>query len=401
MQRLVLMLFALVTVSNLSACENNNAEQENPPSDTSAADTSTTTPPPQGTTKDTLPDGTVLTLPAGFQIDIYAADVRGARSMVRGPQGTIFVGTRGDPGKVYALRDEDGDHTIDKRYTIDEGLYMPNGVAMRNGDLYVAEVDHIGRYEDIENQLQNPPNPVTVFDNLPSESHHGWKYTEFGPDGWLYVPVGAPCNICNPEDSVFATLMRIRPDGSQFQLYAEGIRNTVGYDWHPQTGELWFTDNGRDWMGDNKPPDELNRITEPRQHFGYPFCHGGDLPDPEYGDQRDCSAFVPPVQKLGPHVAALGMLFYSGDMFPAEYQNQVLIPEHGSWNRSTPIGYRVTLVRLGADGEALAYEPFVRGWLEDDGDKRGRPVDLLQLPDGSLLISDDYSDRIYRVTYQG
>jgi len=336
-------------------------------------------------------------LPEGFDISYYAKDVKGARSLERGAEGTIFVGSR-DAGNVYALVDRDDDHQTEKVHIIDENLRSPNGVAFRNGDLYVAEIHRVIKYEDIEQQLTDPPEPVVINDNLPDESHHGWKYIAFGPDDKLYVPVGAPCNVCLKEDERFSSLLRMEPDGSNLEIYAKGIRNTVGFDWHPQNEELWFTDNGRDWMGDNKPPDELNKAPEKGMHFGFPFCHGGDIPDPKFGDKRDCSEFTPPVQKLGPHVAALGMTFYQGDMFPAEYKNQILIAEHGSWNRSTKIGYRITIVRQG--GKRTSYDPFIKGW-EEDGNVRGRPVDVINMPDGSILISDDHADAVYRVTYNG
>jgi glucose/arabinose dehydrogenase len=236
-----------------------------------------------------------------------------------------------------------------------------------------------------------------VVDGLPEETHHGWKYIAFGPDGKLYVPVGAPCNICNP-DPPFATILRMNPDGTEREVVARGVRNSVGFDWHPETEALWFTDNGRDWMGDDRPPCELNRVSEPGQHFGYPFVHGADLLDPEFGSGKDPADYTAPVQELGPHVAPLGMEFYTGAMFPEAYRGQVLIAEHGSWNRSDKIGYRVTLVRLDETREAAAYEPFARGWLQGESNW-GRPVDLEQLPDGSLLVSDDQTGAIYRISY--
>lgn len=336
-----------------------------------------------------------IQLPDGFAISFYAKGVEGARSLERGAEGTIFVGSR-DAGNVYALVDQDDDHQTEKVRKIDENLKSPNGVAFRNGDLYVAEINRVLKYENIEQNLGTPPEPVVITDNLPDESHHGWKYIAFGPDDKLYVPVGAPCNVCLKDDKRFSSLLRMDPDGSNMEVYASGIRNTVGFDWHPQNDVLWFTDNGRDWMGDNKPPDELNKAPEKGLHFGFPFCHGGDIPDPKFGNKRDCSEFTPPVQKLGPHVAALGMTFYQGDMFPAEYNNQIFIAEHGSWNRSTKIGYRITLVRHG--GKRTSYDTFINGW-EEDGKVRGRPVDVMNLPDGSLLISDDHANAVYRVTY--
>ncbi len=346
-----------------------------------------------------------IKLPDGFKIEVYASDVENARSMARSPNGTLFVGTR-DKGSVYALRDEDGDFKIDKKYVLATGLKMPNGVAFRDGDLYVAEVSRILKFENIESQLANPPKPVVVNDNYPSKTHHGWKYIAFGPDGKLYVPVGAPCNICEEDDEIFASITRINPDGSgpkgvNREVVQHGIRNTVGFTWHPVTGELWFTDNGRDWMGDDLPACELNHAPQDGMHFGYPYCHQGDLPDDRFGNKRPCSDFTPPVQKLGPHTAPLGVEFYTGEMFPQQYKHQILIAEHGSWNRSKKIGYRVTLVTL--DGNrATSYEPFASGWLDETADEVwGRPVDLEHLPDGSMLVSDDFANAIYRIYYEG
>jgi glucose/arabinose dehydrogenase len=341
-----------------------------------------------------------LKLPDGFSISLYAEDVKNARSLEWSPNGTLFVGTR-SRGDVYALRDTDGDFVADEKYVLATGLKLPNGVAFRDGSLYVAEVNRILRFDNIENRLADPPEPVVVFDKYPTERHHGWKYIAFGPDDKLYVPVGAPCNICESEDPIFNTITRMDPDGSNMEIVQEGIRNTVGFTWHPETGELWFTDNGRDWMGDDQPACELNRAAKDGQHFGYPYCHQGDLPDPEFGDKRDCSEFVPPVQKLGPHVAPLGVEFYSGDQFPAAYRGQVFIAEHGSWNRSKKIGYQISLVTLDGN-KATSYQPFIEGWLDKrKDDVWGRPVDIEWLPDGSMLISDDFADVIYRVHYEG
>ncbi|MFP4472530.1 MAG: PQQ-dependent sugar dehydrogenase [Candidatus Omnitrophota bacterium] len=339
-----------------------------------------------------------LILPPGFQIEVYAGDVPGARSMALSPSGILFVGTRRE-GKVYAVLDRDGDYAADEVKTILRGLRMPNGVALRNGDLYVAEISRVWRFEDVEKNLDNLPDPILVNDAFPDNSGHGWKYIAFGPDDKLYVPVGAPCNVCNPQDERYASIMRMNPDGSDLEVFASGVRNTVGFDWHPQTDVLWFTDNGRDWLGDNRPPDELNRAPGQGLHFGFPYCHGRDIPDPEFGDAgHPCDQYVPPARELGPHVAALGMLFYTGDMFPDDYQRQVFIAEHGSWNRSTPIGYRVMLVHLDGE-ETLSYEPFAEGWLQDTG-AWGRPVDVLQMADGSILVSDDHRGAVYRISYK-
>ncbi|MEQ8907759.1 MAG: sorbosone dehydrogenase family protein [Vicingaceae bacterium] len=341
-----------------------------------------------------------ISLPEGFSISVYASEVDNARSLALGDQGTVFVGNRSED-KVYALVDMDGDYKADQKFIIAEGLEMPNGVAFYKGNLYVAEVDKVWKYPQIESQLQNPPSPILISDQFPSDRHHGWKYIAVGPDEKLYVPVGAPCNICEKEDSIYSTICRMNLDGSGLEVYAHGVRNSVGFDWHPLTNELWFTDNGRDMMGDNIPADELNRAPRKDMHFGYPYCHQGDIEDPEYGSIGVCGQYIPPVQKLGPHVAGLGVLIYQGDQFPKEYKNQVFIAEHGSWNRSTKIGYRISLVRL-AEGykTSKSYEVFAEGWLkENKEDVLGRPVSLLELPDGSVLLSDDYADLIYRISY--
>lgn len=345
------------------------------------------------------PDLSAIELTEGFEIDYFARDVPNARAMTLGTQGTLFVGSM-RAGNVYGVVDQDGDHKADHVYTLATDLNRPTGVAFHQGDLYIAEISRISKLENIEDRLDNPGQLVTVYEEVPSETHHGWKFLAFGPDDWLYFNIGAPCNICESEDDRFATLARIKPDGSQFEIYARGVRQSVGFDWHPETGDLWFTDNGRDWMGDNLPPDELNRATRSGMHFGYPYCHGGDIPDPEFGDKRRCSEFVEPVQKLGPHVAALGMTFYTGDHFPSEYKNQIFIAEHGSWNRSEKIGYRVMLVKS-ENGEAISYEPFAQGWLREDGSVSGRPADVLVTPEGALLVSDDETGVIYRITYTG
>jgi len=336
-----------------------------------------------------------IKLPPGFQIDIYASGIQGARSMAPGPGGVLFVGTR-DEGRVYAIVDRDGDQKADEIITIARGLNMPNGVAYRDGSLYVAEVSRILRYDNIAERLYNPPNPVIVNKKFPRERHHGWKYIAFGPDGLLYVPVGAPCNVCEKKDGRYASIMRMKPDGKELEIFASGVRNTVGFDWHPETKELWFTDNGRDWMGDDRPPDEVNHAPAKGMHFGFPYCHG-DIHDSSYGMNRDCSQYTPPAINLGPHVAAMGMKFYTGNQFPEQYRNQIFIAEHGSWNRTRPVGYRITLVRL-EKNRAASYETFAEGWLEGMT-AWGRPVDVLVMPDGALLVSDDRAGAIYRIYY--
>ncbi|MEL6131748.1 MAG: sorbosone dehydrogenase family protein [Bacteroidota bacterium] len=335
-------------------------------------------------------------LPDGFQIELYAKDVANARSMTWGDEGTLFVGTRSE-GKVYALRDEDGDFKADKLYTLAADLEMPNGVAFYEGALYVAGVDRIWRLKDIESKLENPPALEVVTDVLPDKKWHGWKYIQFGPDQKLYVPVGAPCNVCEEENTQFATIMRMNPDGSELEVFASGIRNSVGFDWHPQTQELWFTNNGRDMLGEDIPSDELNRAYVQGLHFGFPYCHQGDILDPKFGEDRICEDFEAPVQKLGPHVAALGMKFYDGKMFPSTYQSSIFIAEHGSWNRKEPSGYRITRVPL-SDNQSQGYEVFAEGWLSE-GTAWGRPVDILEMEDGSILVSDDHANAIYRISY--
>ena len=349
-----------------------------------------------------------IVLPDGFKIEIYASDVENARSMTVSPSGTIFVGNR-KSDNVFALIDENKDGKVDKKYLITDKLKnMPNGVAFHEGDLYVAEVNKIWVFKDIENKLelidQNgfyPEDPILITDDFPSDKHHGWKYIAIGPDNKLYVPVGAPCNICESRDEIYSTITRMDLDGSNREIYARGVRNTVGFTWNKETGEMWFTDNGRDMLGDNYPPCELNKVTKPDQHYGYPYCHGGDISDPEFGSKYACEDFIKPMQNLGPHVAPLGLKFYDGDMFPEEYKGDIFIAEHGSWNRTKKIGYRITRVKI-KDNKSVGYEPFISGWLEKDiNDAWGRPVDVVILEDGSMLISDDYANVIYRVTYSG
>jgi glucose/arabinose dehydrogenase len=334
-------------------------------------------------------------LPPGFEISLFASGVEDARSMALGDKGTLFVGTR-KAGKVYAIRNDGKKAT--EVITIASRLDLPNGVAVKDGALYVAEVDKVWRYDAIESSLPRPAKPVLVYGKYPTERHHGWKFIRFGPDGWLYVPVGAPCNICDRE-APFASITRLKPDGSAMEVFARGVRNSVGFDWNPETGELWFTDNGRDMMGDDVPPDELNHAPRSGMHFGYPYCHGGDVPDPEFGAKRACTEFTPPAKKLGAHVAALGARFYTGAMFPSDYRNRLFIAEHGSWNRSRKSGYRVMQARI-EGGRVLDYEVFAEGFLDREKDSAwGRPVDILVMPDGALLVSDDHANAIYRIAF--
>lgn len=341
-----------------------------------------------------------LTMPEGFTIDVYAR-VKNARSMAISPDGTLFVGNRG-ADKVYALKDTTGDYKADEIFVLASGLQMPNGVAFKDGDLYVAEVSKIWKFPDIENNLSSPSKEL-IYDDYPEDNHHGWKYIAFGPDGKLYIPVGAPCNTCESKDDIYGSITRMDPDGTNMEIYAMGVRNSVGITWHPETGNMYFTDNGRDNMGDNVPPCELNRSTEKGQHFGYPYCHGGDIKDPQFGD-KPCNQFVQPVQNLQPHAAPLGLKFYTGNQFPSKFKNLVFIAEHGSWNRSPEAGHtghRVTTVAV-ENGKGISYEPFIEGFLNKETNKAwGRPVDVLFMEDGSMLLSDDMSGTIYRISYEG
>jgi glucose/arabinose dehydrogenase len=346
-----------------------------------------------------------LELPAGFHADVFADKVENARSMVLGPQGTVFVGSQ-YVGKVHAVVDTNGDHKADRVVVIATGLDQPNGVAMRNGALYVATASRLLRFDDIEKHLDAPPAPMTLRNDLPNpKAGHTWKFIAFGPDDMLYMSVGSTCNVCAPQ-AMTAAILRMKPDGSGQEVFAEGVRNSVGFDWHPVTHELWFTDNGRDMLGDDIPNDELNIAPTAGLHFGWPYCHQGDVADPEFGAQRACSTTEPPVQKMGAHVAAIGFTFYTGNMFPASYKNAAIIAQHGSWNRSTPSGYRVMAAHT--DGRRVtAYEPLVDGFLPAaagggrgaTGAATGRPADVLQMPDGSILISDDRGNRLIRVSY--
>ncbi|SEG04551.1 PQQ-dependent sugar dehydrogenase [Algoriphagus boritolerans] len=342
-----------------------------------------------------------IKLQPGFKIEVWAGDVPNARSMAISDGGIVFVGNR-QGNNVYALVDENSDGKADTKYILAEGLKMPNGVAYKDGDLFVAEVSRILRFKDIKNNL-NTPSYEVVYNQYPTKTLHGWKFIAFGPDGMLYVPVGAPCNICESDEEIFASITRLDVDtpGSKPEIVAHGVRNTVGFDWHPETKELWFTENGRDMLGDDTPDCELNRVAAEGQHFGYPYWHAGTVKDPDFGSRgKDASAYVAPAAKLGAHVAPLGMRFYKGTMFPTSFKNQIIIAKHGSWNRSKKSGYEVVLTELDNSGNVTEQKVFASGWLDEASQEVwGRPVDVQELPDGSLLISDDMAGCIYRVSY--
>jgi len=338
-----------------------------------------------------------IKLPAGFKIAVYA-EVSNARSLCVSPDGTVFVGTRND--KVFAIPDKNNDGMADKVYQIADGLSSPNGVAFKDGSLYIGASSTIYKMDNIESHLDNPQKPTAIYDKYPSDAHHGLRYIAFGPDGNLYVAVGAPCNVCVPSKPIYGTITRINPNGAGFQIYASGIRNSVGFDWDPSSTQIYFTDNGRDNLGDDIPSDELNTAKQPGMNFGFPYCHQGNIPDPELGKGKNCNDYTPPVKLLGAHVASLGMRFNTGNMFPPEYKNAIFIAEHGSWNRTTPIGYRIAVVKRDANGNLGTPEVFVDGWLQSDREVNGRPVDVQFLKDGSMLVSDDYNGVVYRISYK-
>lgn len=349
-------------------------------------------PPPSPTAPDKLPTAK-LKVPAGFNIEVYAAGMANARSLALGDKGTVFVGSR-LVDKVYAIINRDGKREVK---VLASGLYRPNGLAFKDGTLYIAELSRVSRIEKVEDVLDNPPMPTVIFDKLPTDEAHGWKFIGIGPDNKLYVPVGQPGNNVLNDDE-HGLIRRMNLDGSGDEVIARGVRNTVGFDWHPQTRQLYFTDNGRDWMSEDVPEDELNRVTGVGEHFGAPFCLQGNIADPEFGWGKSCSEFTAPVGLLGPHSAALGMRFYTGSMFPRAYRNVAVIARHGSWNRSNKVGGDLVIAKLNRDGTMKSLEPFLTGFVEDNK-YIGRPVDVLQLKDGSLLVSDDWNGAVYRITY--
>jgi glucose/arabinose dehydrogenase len=333
-----------------------------------------------------------ITVPPGFKVELWASGIPNARTMVWGDKGTLFVGSR-VAGQVYAIVDKGGTREVK---VIAKGLELPNGTAFKNGTLYVAEISKIWKFENIEDNLDNPA-PKLVYDTLPKDQPHGWKFLAFGPDGKLYFNIGAPCNICVPPDT-HANISRINPDGTGFEYVAHGVRNSVGFDWHPVSKNLYFATHARDWLGDDLPSDKFDMVTKKGQHFGFPFCHQGDVLDPEFGKGKSCKSYVKPLLKTGPHVAGNGVEFYTGSMFPAEYKNRAFLAQRGSWNRSKKVGFRVMMVTLNEKGGVAKYEPFAEGWLQGD-QVAGRPVYTRQMKDGSLLISDDYAGAIFRVSY--
>jgi glucose/arabinose dehydrogenase len=334
-----------------------------------------------------------IKLPAGFHISLWAEGMPNAREMTVGRNGTVFASTR-FVGNVYAVVDKGGRREVK---IIARGLHRPNGVAYKNGALYVAELSRILRYDDIENRLDDPPAPVVVFDKLPKDEAHGWKFMKLGPDGKLYFNIGSPGNILIPPYT-HAQIVRLDPDTRILETVARGVRNSVGMDFHPQTKELWFTNNGRDWVSDDMPNDTLHRVSRPNMNFGFPFCHQGDFVDPEFGSGHACSEFDPPAAKLGPHVASLGMRFYTGNMFPKQFKNNIFIAEHGSWNRTKKTGYNISRVSLDKSGKVTKVEVFAQGWLQGEN-FWGRPADVQVLADGSMLVSDDVAGAIYRIDY--
>ena len=363
-----------------------------PADNEAAAKLAPVAPPPIAAAPDKLPIAK-LKVPPGFNIEVYAAGMANARSLAEGDKGTVFVGSR-LVGNVYAIANKDGKRSV---RTLASGLYRPNGVAFKNGTLYIAELSKVSKIDKVEDNLDASPKPTMIYDNLPKDEAHGWKFIAIGPDNKLYVPVGQPGNNVLHDDA-HGQIRRMNLDGSGAEVIARGIRNTVGFDWNPETKQLYFTDNGRDWFSEDLPNDELNRVTKAGQHFGYPYCHQGDVLDDQLGWGRKCSEFEAPVALLGPHSAALGMRFYTGNMFPKAYKNAIIVARHGSWNRSKKVGGDVLVVKLNKDGTVKSTEPLITGFLENNS-YIGRPVDVMQMKDGSLLVSDDWNGAVYRVTY--
>jgi glucose/arabinose dehydrogenase len=349
-------------------------------------------PPPLPAAPDKLPLAK-LKVPAGFNIEVYAAGMANARSLAVGDKGTVFVGSR-LVDKIYAIVNKDGRREVK---VLAAGLYRPNGVAFHNGTLYIAELSKISKIEHVEDVLDNPPKPTVIYDNLPKDEAHGWKFIAIGPDNKLYVEVGQPGNNVLHDDA-HGQIRRMNLDGSGSEVVAYGVRHSLGFDWHPETKQMYFTDNGRDWMSEDVPEDELNRVTKVGEDFGAPYCYQGNIPDSEFGWGHSCSEFTPPVGLMGPHAAALGFRFYTGSMFPKSYRNAIILARHGSWNRSKKFGGDVVVVKLDHDGKVKSIEPLITGFIENNS-YLGRPVDVALLRDGSILVSDDYNGAVYRVSY--
>lgn len=352
--------------------------------------------PPLATAVDRLPLDKIK-LPSGFKAEVWSSGHPGGRTMVLGPKGTMFVGTR-TLGRVYAIAEKDGKREVKTLLT---GLTQPNGLVVKDGALYVLAINRVLRYDNIEDKLANPGEPVDLTEKfgLPPEVHHNWKYAAFGPDGKLYIQVGANCNICEINPGVHGQIRRYNPDGSGMEIVARGVRNTVGFDWHPVTGELWFTDNGRDWAGNAGPEDELNRVPKDQigANFGFPYCHANGIADPDIKKPNACAGVVMPAALTGPHAAGLGIRFYTGSMFPASYKNVAFIARHGSWNREQKFGYDVVIARI--SGGKAKIEPFLTGLLDKDNKFYGRPAYVLPMSDGALLVSDEQNGAIYRISY--
>jgi glucose/arabinose dehydrogenase len=350
---------------------------------------------PIATPADKLPIAK-MKLPPGFKAEVWASDVLDARGLRQGDKGTVFVSSLFVAGKIYAVVDKGGKREVK---TLAEKLFLPNGIEFHKGSLYVATPKDITRYDDIENRLDAPPAPVMVYDKLPGEVPHGWKFIKVGPDGKLYVPIGAPCNICEP-GSGFAKITRMNLDGSGVEDVALGVRNTVGFDFDPKNGDLWYTNNGRDWLSEDLPNDSLNHVTKKGQHFGFPYCHQGNFADPEFGWGKDCKQFAQPALLTGAHAGTLGMRFYTGRQFPKKYQGAIFIARHGPWNRTQKYAADVVVAWPDGKGGIAKMEPFLTGLVENN-EYLGRPVDVLVLKDGSLLVSDDHNGAIYRISYAG
>ena len=340
-----------------------------------------------------------LKVPNGFKVELWAHGMPGARMMVRGDKGTIFIGTR-VIGKVYAVTDKGGSR---ESKTIAEGMQQPNGVAFKDGALYVIAIDKALRFDGIEDKLAAPqPTDISEAIKLPPSTHHNWKFAAVGPDNKLYISIGVPCNICEIDTGKYGLIRRQNLDGSNIEIVARGVRNSIGFDWHPQTKELWFTDNGRDWAGDAGPEEELNRVAANNigGFFGFPYCHANGIVDPDIKKPNACAGVTLPAALLGPHAAALGMRFYTGNMFPAAFKNTALIARRGSWNRTKKFGYDVVQAKI--NGGKATITPFLTGFLDPATDAFwGRPVDVLQMPDGAMLVTDEQNGAIYRVSYTG